>query len=222
MPAVIHEILDVQMLGGQQCLSRYHFVDPDGVGTEEALINGYLSSCLPAVCALQTAATKHIALRHRQIYPAANLPAEVAISPTQSGGNNNPPSEDFLSISVKWALSQTVPLENAEPHHIKKGGKHLPGVSVNNENEPAVYDANFNALVQAWFATLLSPSGANWQLCVASFETAKSSSINTPTTRTITKAQTQAVATKYAIVLSCSGASISTQNTRKVLRGRTY
>jgi hypothetical protein len=222
MPAKIVEIIDVQLIGGQQALSRYHYLDADGVADEAGLVGDFLEFVVPATAAFQTTQVQHVALRHRQVYPTALLVQEVPISPAVSGANGSAAGPPNASISIKFGLGDTTYLTGGTPPHIRKGGKHFPGVDLLHMDPEALMDATYNALVATWFTQASRPVGDPWGLVVVSFELTRSHTVDTAATRTITKAQQSPTVTKYAPVLSASVPSVSTQNTRKVLRGRTY
>jgi hypothetical protein len=221
MVAKIVELLDVQIMGGQECLTRFHYLDADGVADEAVLVADYITDVLPVVTPMQTLAVQHVAIRHRQVYPTAMLLQETPVSPTSQGTNTSQIGPDYGSISIKFGIGDTTYLTGGVPPHIRKGGKHLPGLPAN-QAENTLLGGSWSTMVAAWFAEAQDPGTDPWQLVVASFELTRSHSVNTTTVRTVTKATYSPTVTKYAPVLSAVGASASTQNTRKQLRGRTY
>jgi hypothetical protein len=222
VPKIV-ELLDVQLLNGQECLSRYHFFNADGGADEDVLVADYITDVLPLVAAMQTTVTHHVAIRHRQVYPAALLLRETAISPVVSGSNGSAPGPDNASISIKFGIGDTSYLGGGAPPHIRKAGKHLPGVDATHLDEEPLMGSDYDALVAAWFTGVQRPGGADaFALVVVSFELTSSHIVNTHTTRTTTKAVHSPTVTKYAPILTASPPSVSTQNTRKRLRGRTY
>lgn len=222
MTAKVVELIDVQLLNGQECLTRFHYLDADGVASESVLVSDYINDVLPLVVPFQSSITRHVSIRHRQVYPTALLVQETAISPAVAGLSAAAPGPDHASISLKFGIGDTTYLAGGLPPHVRKGGKHLPGVTMAYMDEDALTDAGFDALVATWFTEVKDPGTDPWQLVVASFEVTGQHLIKTPGQRIITKAVVSPTITKYAPVLTVSPASISTQNTRKKLRGRTY
>lgn len=222
MAIKIVELIDVQLYRGQQCLSRYHYLDADGVASEGVLVSDYINDVLPLIRPIQSNELQHVAIRHRQVYPTATLVNETAIIPAVFGSNTGPGGPSYATYSLKWTIGDTTPLSGAEPHHIKKGGKHLPGITEDQLGGDAGISPAAQALIVTWFNEVKDPGTDPWQLVVVSFEVSRSHKVNTPTTETITKAVQSTVVTKYAPVTGASPASASTQNTRKVLRGRTF
>lgn len=222
MPAKIVELIDVQTLSGQQVLTRYHYLDADGVADEDVLVADYVTDVVPLFIQFQTTSITHIAIRHRQVFPTVALLKETPISPGVVGGNGTDPAPSFATLSIKYTIGDTVILDPAVSGHIKKGGKHLPGVSEANMIGDGGVAAPAIAAVAAYFAEAKDPGTDPWQLIVASFELVKSHRVHTATTETITKAQMSQTVTKYAPVLAASPPTVSTQNTRKVLRGRVF
>jgi hypothetical protein len=207
MTAKVIEIVDVQLLEGQEVLNVFHFVDPAGTGDEAVLVSDYISDVIPLMVGIQHADLTHIAVRHRVVYPTAALVHTTPISPPVAGGVTG---TDVLSsataFSFAWALGVTVVLAGGFTGHLKRGGCRTAAVpeSYVDGNE-AVAGSITNAA--AWVAELLNPGTDAFLLCVASY--LNGARVRQPTVQS------------YALVTGASVPAPSTQNTRKVLRGRT-
>jgi hypothetical protein len=222
MATRIVELLDVQLNAGQEMLTRYHFQTVDDAALEADLVDSYITDPMPILATSQNQALAHVSIRHRLVYPTAELVAETPISPPLSGGDATDPAPPNATYSLKWTLGPTVHLGTDAGKHISKGGKHLPGVSMSQMDADALTPGPFNAAIANWVTHLRDMTAGTWNLVVVSFEVTPSHMVDTTTTRTITKAVVSPIVTKYAPVTGASVPSVSTQNTRKVLRGRTY
>jgi hypothetical protein len=222
MVAQIVEIIDVQLLNGQECLSRFHYLDVSGALDPALLVSAYVDDVIPLAQAFQSAVTSHVAIRHRVVYPTASLVQETAITPVKIGLNADTPGQDYASWSVKFGIGDTTYLTGGIPPHIRKGGKHLPGVTIGYTDEEPLAGGGVATAVAAWFPVAKAPVADTWALVVASFELSRSHKTKVGTTTTIVHPAPSPTVTKYAPVLSASPPSVSTQNTRKKLRGRTY
>lgn len=209
MVAKVVELVDVQQLRGQEVLTRYHYFDADGVADPAVLVADYITDVVPKFAAFQIPAIVHTAIRYRTVYPAVGLQREVGISPAYVGQwPDTQPVPSFVSYSIKWQISDTVYF-TASTKHINRGGKHLPGVpGAGIAVETDLVGGDIQALINTWFAEVKDPGTDPWQLIVA----------HAPAT--INKVPQ--VIQYYATVTGQSPASIGTQNTRKVIRGRTY
>lgn len=206
MVALVVEVIDVQVLFGQQVLNVFHFVDPTGAGDVPTLLDDYVTSVLPLVQGLQTTQLSHTALRYRQVYPTAALTLERAIVPSIDGVETGDPLASCDAASGKWILSNpTVNLVGGTLPHIKRGGVRIAGMTEGNVVGNSVVPGYTTAWA-AWVAELLRPGTDAFGLCVASFLDA--SRVRQPTVQ------------QYTIVGDGSAPSPSTQNSRKVLRGR--
>lgn len=213
MTAKIIEIADVQVLAGQQVLNVFHFVDPTGVGDPAVLLSDYVTSVLPTAQPIQSTALAHTTLRWRQVYPTTTLTLDYSTGLPVAGTDAAEPLASCDAASFQWILSNpTVVLAGGFTGHIKRGGARLAGFTetmvVGNACAPAIMTA-----AAAWFAALKQPGGSDaFQLCVASFL------IGNPVPH-VPRARSETV-TAYTIVGSSSQPAPSTQNSRKVLRGR--
>ena len=222
MAAKIVELIDVQLLNGQECLTRFHYLDADGVADEAVLVADYITDVVPLAKVFQSTVCTHVAIRHRQVYPVALLQQETPIVPVVAGVDGDPAANDCLSYSIKWGIGDTTYLTGGIPPHIRKGGKHLPGVTTSYADEEPLTGGGIDTAIAAWFTEVKDPGTDPWQLIVASFDLGRSHRVKVGTTVTITTPAPSPTVTKYALVLSASLPSVSTQNTRKKLRGRTY
>lgn len=207
MTTQVAEIVDVQHYAGQEMLNVYHFVDTSGVASIPTLVSTYISDVIPLMVGVQSSDLSHDAIRYRQVYPAATLTLTQAISPAIAGADStgdNLASCDALSGA--WTLGATVVLAGGFTGHIKRGGTRTAGVRENLVVGDVTTSA-CNTSWAAWVAELLLPGTGPWQLCVASF-------LNGARVR-------QTTVQSYALVTGSSLPAPSTQNTRKVLRGRT-
>jgi hypothetical protein len=94
--------------------------------------------------------------------------------------------------------------------HIKRGGCRIGGITEDEVNGDALV-SGIGTEVQTWFAELANPGTDAFLLCVASFLSGN------PPSR-----PRQHTVQEYALVTGQVNPAPSTQNTRKVLRGRTF
>lgn len=222
MAAKIVELIDVQIMAGQVCLTRFHYLDADGVADEAILVADYLADCVQTMANFQSTALSHVAIRHRQVYPTPTLAAEVPINPIIGGAQSGTPAESFVTFSMKYNVGPTTQLGGSDGSHISRGGKHLPGVTTTDVAGDALPRGALQSTINTWWTAVKDPGTDPWQLIVASFETGRSHKVKVGNVTTITTPAPSAIVTKYATILGISVASTSTQNTRKVLRGHTY
>jgi len=204
--ATIYEIVDVQNQDAQQILNVFHYVDPAGSTDIAGLLDNYIDDVLPLVIQMQSNALTHTSLRYRQVYPTASLQLERTISSGGVGLVSGEWLSTFFAASGKWILGNpTVNLVGGSLPHIKRGGVRLAGVVETGVVEDAFVSGYVTAFA-AWVAELLNPGVGAFELCVASF-------LNASRVR-------QSTVQQYCIPTAASAPSPSTQNTRKVLRGR--
>lgn len=211
MAQKIVELIDVQLLESQQLLNVFHFVSEDGTGDEATLVADYIANVVPLVVELQHENLTHVAIRHRQVYPTDTLTSEDPISPPVAGvitGSDALASCD--AISVKFLPGATTVLAGGFTGHIKRSGARIGGIA---EGEVVGNNlaSGIAAEVATWFDELQNPNGGLWFLVVASFLSG-----NPPTRVRQTTVQS------YAPIIGEVNPAPSTQNTRKVLRGRTF
>lgn len=207
MPAQIVELVDVQVQAAQQVLNVYHYLDVVGTEDPAALVADYIANVLPNTVRLQSTGLEHRAIRYRQVYPAALLTHEFEIATPIPGTNTGAPLASCDALSFKWGIGDTTVLAGGFTGHIKRGGTRLAGPTeamvAGNDVDPAtISDAAL------WAPTVTDPSDGTWLLVVASFLDGAD-----PRAR-------QDTVQAYAAVLSVSIPAPSTQNTRKILRGR--
>lgn len=208
MTAKVAEIIDVQNLFGQEILNVFHFVDPAGTGDISTLVTNYITDVVAAVTPLQTADLTHVAIRHREVYPTVSLMLTTAITPpvagTASAGDTEPSA---VAASMQFILGTTTVLQGGFTGHLKRGGCRIGGIG-----EGAVFEntmvSGFLTAAATWFTAIQLPGTDVFQLCVASF-------LNGARVR-------QPAVQSYALVTGQGTPGPSTQNTRKVLRGRTF
>jgi hypothetical protein len=174
----------------------------------------YRPESLPLVAPLQNVGLSHNVLRWRKVYPATTLQLEYGTGLPVAGTDASEALASCDAASFKWILGNpTVVLSGGFTGHIKRGGCRLAGLDEGNVSGN-VCGAGFIAAAATWSAELRQPGGSDaWQLCVASFL------IGNPVPHT-PRARSE-TATSYTIVSAASAPAPSTQNTRKVLRGRT-
>ena len=207
MVARVVEIVDVQNLGGQEVLNVFHFVDPAGTGTIATLVSDYVTDVIPLTAALQTADLTHTAIRHREVYPTVTLQLTTAINPpvagTASAGDTEPSA---VAASMQFILGSTVVLAGGFTGHLKRSGARIGGIG-----EGAILGntmvSGFITAANTWFAEIVQPGTDVFLLCVASF-------LDGARTR-------HASVQSYALITGLGVPGPSTQNSRKVLRGRT-
>ena len=209
MVAQIVEVVDVQTYYGQQVLNVYHFLDADGVADPAALIPVIDADVTPLLVPVQSTNIQHVALRWRLVYPAVGLIQEYTVSPAKNGTNTGQDAPASTAYSVKFTIGETVHLGGGtDTKRIRASGKRICGVNVLNESGNAVVGSAITTGIASWFAELLSPGEDNW-VPVA---------VHLP----FVKGVPQQPGTKYAPILGASAPGLGTQNTRKVLRGRTF
>jgi len=208
MTATVYEIVDVQNQDAQQILNVFHYVDPAGSTDIDGLLDNYIDDVLPLVIQMQSNTLTHIGLRYRQVYPSATLQLERAITSGGVGLVSGEWLSTFYAASGKWILGNpTVNLVGGTLPHIKRGGVRLGGVVETGVVEDAFVSGYVSAFA-AWVAELFNPGVGAFELCVASF-------LNSARARQHTVQQ-------YTIPTASSAPAPSTQNTRKVLRGRSF
>jgi hypothetical protein len=207
MVARVAEIVDVQNLGGQEVLNVFHFVDPAGTGDISTLVSDYVAHVIPTTAALQTADLTHVAIRHREVYPTVTLQLTTAISPpvagTAAAGDTEPSA---VAASIQFILGVTVVLQGGFTGHLKRSGCRIGGIG-----EGAVLGntmvSGFITAANTWFTAIENPGTDVFQLCVASF--LDGARVRHPAVQA------------YSIITGIGTPGPSTQNSRKVLRGRT-
>jgi hypothetical protein len=215
MVARIAELIDVQDLSGQQVLNVFHYVDPDGVADIDTLVADYVGSVIPLLQSLQGAQLRHTAIRHREVYPAATLMLETAITPPLVGSAVGEQLASCDALSVKHTLGNpTVVLSGGFTGHIKRGGCRWAGATEGAVSGNDCMPGTITGMA-AIMAEVRNPGEGGFQLCVASFLIGNHVPHGAPRARSTT-------VTSYTIVSGDSAPSPSTQNTRKVLRGRTF
>lgn len=203
----IAEIQDVQVYLGQQFLNVSHWLDTTGALDVEDLVTDYVANIVPLVKAFQSTLLTHTAIRHRHVYPAADLTLETPISPPIAGTNGNTPADSYMAYSFKYqpASTSTI-LAGGFTGHIKRAGCRVGGITLSDTGENTVPSGDVTA-ARAWSNEMLTAQGGGWLLIVASFLDGARARHDT----------VQA----YSLITAISDPGASTQNTRKVLRGRT-
>lgn len=207
MVAKVVEIIDVQDYLGQEILNVFHFVDPTGAGDPLVLCSDYVADVLPLIRPVQVTALTHTRLIWRTIFPTVSLALAYTTGLPVAGSNGGVDGDSFEALSVAWTLGAgTVTLVGSGLPHLKRGGCRIGGVANDVSNANNVAGAQVTEIA-AWAAELRDPGTDAFLLCVASF-------LDGARVR-------QAVAQQYALVTGASAPGASTQNSRKVLRGRT-
>jgi hypothetical protein len=209
MTAQVIELIDVQLYRGQQVLNRYHYVDTTGVASVSTLVSDFITDVLPLIAVLQTPDLSHVQINSRKVFPTANLVVETPISPAVAGGNTGSTTmASYAAASAKWTIGATVVLAGGFTGHIKKGGMRLAGMRDGDWSADASSNPGYLTAFAAMTVELFDPGTDAFLLCVASY-------LNGARVR-------QQTVQSYALVSGASAPSLSTQNTRKVLRGRTF
>jgi hypothetical protein len=214
MVAQIVELIDVQTQAGQEVLNVFHFVDEAGTADPLVLMSDYVSDVLPLSQPLQSTGLSHNSLRWRKVFPATTLTLDYNTGLPVVGTDASDALASCDAASFKWILGNpTVVLSGGFTGHIKRGGCRLAGLDEGNVSGNTC-GAGFLAAAVTWAAELRQPGGSDaWQLCVASFL------VGNPVPGT-PRARSETV-TAYTIVSGASQPAPSTQNSRKILRGRT-
>lgn len=211
----IAEIVDLQTYQSQQILNVFHFLDEDGVADIATLASTYISDVLPLMQPIQSTSLQHSEVRYRRVYPDASLMHSTTTGlPVAGSYNTGDLLPSFYAGSVKWNLGDTTVLSGGFTGHIKRGGARVGG-----QMEGMVDSAGYNSPVtlayRAWIEELLLPGTGPWELVVCSFL------IGNHIPHGPARARSSTV-TSYCPVVSGSDPSPSTQNSRKVLRGRSF
>jgi hypothetical protein len=206
VPAQVVQLIDVQILYTQEVLNVFHYVNLDGAAEIAALEAAFPTEYIASVKAIQTGQLFHTGLRTRRVYPTADLVHETIYAAPVEGTDVSDALASCDALSMKWALGPTVVLQGGFAGHLKRGGMRLPGAA----EDMVTQNSCTTAVVADWAASFLDLSDpvddGSWLLCVASY--LDGARVRQP--------QVQS----YSIVLGSSAPSPSTQNTRKVLRGR--
>lgn len=215
MAIQIVQIVDLQSYAGQQIENVTHWLDTTGALDPTALLTDYKANIIAAMKAVQHTSLTHTALKYRQVYPAAALQQESVISPAVAGTDGNDPAASFVAYSLKFTLSTaTVVLSGGFTGHIKRGGMRIGGVT-NDATEQAGVSAGVITSVATLGTRLTTAQGGGFVLVIASYLIGNKVLGGPPRARSHT-------VTSYALVTGVSAPGASTQNTRKVLRGRTF
>jgi len=215
MVAQIIELVDVQIQSGQEYLNVTHWVDPDGGGDVDALLTDYHDNIVPLMQAMQHTSLTHTGLRYREVYPTAGLQAEQIYGTALAGTDGNEPAPSFQTLSFKFApVPTTTVLSGGFTGHIKRGGMHVGGVTVSGVGGNVV-DAGLITAGAALGTGLLATQGGTFDLCIVSFLIGNKVRNGPPRARSHT-------VTAWCGVNDISAPSWSTQNSRKVLRGRVF
>lgn len=207
MPDQIAEVIDVQTYLGQQYLNVTHWLDTTGALEIDALESDYVANIVPLMAAFQSELLSHVAIRARQVYPDATLILETPISPPVPGTDGNLPADSYMAYSFKFQPSaSTVVLQGGFTGHLKRSGMRVGGITLGDAGQNEV-PAGVITAARAFTNELLTAQGGGWLLVVASF-------LDGARAR-------HAEAQAYSIITAASDPGASTQNTRKVLRGRT-
>lgn len=212
MVAQIAELVDVQDYHGQEVLNVFHFLDSTGTADIGTLATSFAGGYQADVTGLQSNSLTHTAVRHRQVYPTASLMLTLPVNPPAAGTDTTGDDEPaFVAASIPWILGASTTLAGGFTGHLKRGGMRLCGLK-----EPEVFiDHMATGWLSGWAAIapeLLVPA-SGWELIIASFL------IGNPVPH-VKRARSHTVEA-YALVTGYGVIQPSTQNTRKVLRGRT-
>ena len=208
MVAQVAQIIDVQSLAGQEVLNVFHYVDTSGAASLATLVSDFEVDYMTSVANMQTNQLAHIATRYRIVSPTAGLQQTHTLSSPHVGQqSDNDPLASCDAYSVAWTLGATVVLAGGFTGHLKRGGARIAGPT------EGLVSGNVcvGAALATWptaFGNLQAPGSGGWQLVVASY-------LNGARVR-------QTTVQAYCLVTGTSVPSPSTQNTRKVLRGRTF
>jgi hypothetical protein len=207
MPTQVAEIIDVQNLAGQEILNVFHFVDTTGAAEILDLVADFATDYVASVKGLQNEAVSHTGIRYRIVAPTAELTQEYTAGYPYTGELTDAVLASCDAWSMKWNLGSTVVLAGGFTGHLKRGGMRLGGIGesqVAGNTVPSPFTTDWTGTT---WPLLANPGETDWNLCVASF-------LDGARAR-------QHTVQAYALVTGTSVPSPSTQNTRKVLRGRT-
>ena len=209
------ELIDVQSYLGQEFLNVFHYLDTTGAADPLDLAAAYVTNIIPDVKAMQHTSLTHTSIKVRQVYPTSALVQEVPISPPVAGTDGNLPADSYMAYSFKFILDPaTVTLSGGFTGHIKRGGCRIGGITLSDVGGNAVPSGIVTAGA-TWAAAMLTNLATDFQLVVASFLIGNHTPGDPPRARSDT-------VTSYTLVTAISAPGASTQNTRKVLRGRTF
>lgn len=207
MAAKVIQIVDVQSLFGQEILNVFHFVDPSGVGDPLVLCSDYVAHVIPAIKIAQVTGLTHTALRWREVYPTAGLTATYTTGLPIAGLNGGAAADSATAWSVQFLLGATVVLQGGFTGHLKRSGCRIGGADASNMSGNSLPGSGILTAFSSWATNILNPGTDAFLLCVASY--LDGARVRQPEVQS------------YALISSASAPSYSTQNTRKVLRGRT-
>jgi len=207
MTAKVVQLVDVQSLFGQEVLNVFHFVDPTGVGDPLVLCSDYVAHVIPAIKSVQNPNLSHTALRYREVYPTAALTATYTTGLPIVGTDGATPTDSATAYSVQLLLGATVVLQGGFTGHLKRSGVRFAGCTTDQMSGNSLPPSGVQTAVAAWFTAIQNPGTDAFLLCVASY--LDGARVRQPEVQS------------YALITGASPASFSTQNTRKVLRGRT-
>lgn len=213
MTVQIVELVDVQVQASEEVLNVLHYVDEDGVADPAVLLADYVTSVLPLSRPLQSAALQHTQLRWRFVYPTASLQLAYSTGLPISGTDAGELLANCDAASAAWVLSNpTVTLSGGFTGHIMRGGIRLPGMTESMVSGNTMV-SGLVAAWRTWSVQLFQPGTDPWKLAVCSFLIGNHVRHGPPRARSHT-------VTSYTIVGGTTDPAPSTQNSRKILRGR--
>jgi hypothetical protein len=205
--AQVAQIIDVQIDRGQEVLNVFHFVNLDGAGDIIDLVTAMGTGYVANVKGDQNAGIAHTSQRYRIVSPTAELVQVYTTGYPYTGELTGEELASCDALSMKWNLGSTVVLAGGFTGHLKRGGMRLGGIDESRVNGNNCTSDIITSWIGTMFPLLSDPVDGEWLLCVASY-------LNGARAR-------QDTVQAYALVTGTSEPSPSTQNTRKVLRGRT-
>lgn len=215
MAIQIVQIVDLQQYYGQTIENVTHWVDTTGVLGTTTLLTDYQTNIIGAMKAVQHPNLTHTSLKFRKVYPTADLQQEKLLVPVVPGTDGNDPAVAFAAYSLKFALDPaTVTLSGGFTGHIKRGGMRIGGIT-NDATEEAGVSAGVTTSLATLGTRLTTAQGGGFLFVVVSYLIGNKAPGGPPRARSHT-------VTSYTLVTSVSPPSASTQNSRKVLRGRTF
>lgn len=201
MPYIAWELVDHATMTGQEQITRYYFVDPTGLGTSAGLNAAYQDVILPLLAACQVDQVVHDSVTIRQVFPSLELGTVYPISPTVPGTQTAAAVPGPVTYSLQLVPGPTTDFTGTTvTPYIKRGGKHIGGVSFSYIEDDGGYAGGNDAAVQAFGNILIPPATTPYGCAIVTRESGE-------------------VPTKLAFVLNAIPRSLGTQTTRKVGRG---
>jgi hypothetical protein len=167
------QILEVTLVGqlaGQQCLNRFHFVNPAGTGDPTDVLAPFVTDVVTPLASGATAEATWDELLYRVITDATTPGNAYSITPAAVGAEAGDAALSFASVTVRWNIGATaIILAETPQRRIHRGGKHIGGLI-----EGYIVDQHITPACHTWAANVaegyLGMSDGGWIPCVVGFE----------------------------------------------------